>query len=357
MHNPYKDFSKVDPQREDGHRRIENSVFQALVRADLPGIEYSLVLCVLDKTWGFGKKEDVIPLSQFADATLQDRSNIRKALQSLSDKHIILINNLGPGRGKGNIYMFNKYWDTWKIDKWLPTPQLAPNVVEGTTFTEPPETPEEMLSPAPQLASNVVERTTKGNVVESTTKEGENVVKNEGNVVTPDSGKCGDIHPLNRKRKKHSKERGDINTPSSDAMQLAQLLKNLMLNNNPKAKIPDDLTRWALDIDKMIRLDNRTPPEIKAIIEFSQRDSFWCSNILSAGKLREKFDQLYLKAREKEKSSAEKKERGESYGTGGERQPGRGSPAHQQEPGKSDRFSGFKPIRSGTGEPDDGEED
>ena len=34
------------------------------------------------------------------------------------------------------------------------------------------------------------------------------------------------------------------------------------------------------------------------IIVFAQSDSFWRSNILSGKKLREKYDQLYLRARE-----------------------------------------------------------
>ena len=44
MQNPYKDFSSVNPQREDGRREIETSVFQALIRAGLSGLEYTLVL-------------------------------------------------------------------------------------------------------------------------------------------------------------------------------------------------------------------------------------------------------------------------------------------------------------------------
>lgn len=45
----------------------------------------------------------------------------------------------------------------------------------------------------------------------------------------------------------------------------------------------------------MIRIDGRTPDEIRAVIEWTQQDTFWMNNILSTGKLREKFDQLMLK--------------------------------------------------------------
>lgn len=55
----------------------------------------------------------------------------------------------------------------------------------------------------------------------------------------------------------------------------------------------DTLQRWAADIDKLIRLDKRTPDEIRRVIVWSQSPGcFWVSNILSGAKLREKFSQL-----------------------------------------------------------------
>lgn len=84
---------------------------------------------------------------------------------------------------------------------------------------------------------------------------------------------------------------------NSPEVQLSEKLQQHILDNNPKARTPKDLQKWAGEFDKMIRIDGRSIDEIKAVIEFSQSDSFWKSNILSAGKLREKFDQLYLKAK------------------------------------------------------------
>lgn len=78
--------------------------------------------------------------------------------------------------------------------------------------------------------------------------------------------------------------------------QLAKLLLDSILQNNPKFKSPD-LQKWAAEVDKMMRLDSRAIQEIHAIILFSQQDIFWRANILSMGKLREKFDQLWLKAK------------------------------------------------------------
>jgi len=74
----------------------------------------------------------------------------------------------------------------------------------------------------------------------------------------------------------------------------ADLLLQKITERNPNFKKPD-LQKWAKDIDLMIRADHRDPETIRAVIEWCQNDSFWQNNILSTKKLRDKFDQLYLK--------------------------------------------------------------
>jgi len=79
----------------------------------------------------------------------------------------------------------------------------------------------------------------------------------------------------------------------SRAMQLAALLRDLILARQPKAREKRaNLESWAEDIDKLLRIDQRTPEEIKAVIRWCQADSFWQGNIRSGRKLRDKFDQL-----------------------------------------------------------------
>ena len=75
---------------------------------------------------------------------------------------------------------------------------------------------------------------------------------------------------------------------------LSELLYSLILKNNATHKKPC-LNKWAKNIDLMIRIDKRKPDEIESMIKWCQKDAFWHKNILSTGKLREKFDQLYLK--------------------------------------------------------------
>jgi hypothetical protein len=80
-------------------------------------------------------------------------------------------------------------------------------------------------------------------------------------------------------------------------MRLAVHLQSCILENNPKAK-PPNLQKWAQVVDRMIRLDEREPDDIGMMIDWCQADEFWMCNILSPGKLREKWDQLWLKAKD-----------------------------------------------------------
>jgi len=75
---------------------------------------------------------------------------------------------------------------------------------------------------------------------------------------------------------------------------------------NPKAKKPN-IDAWAKDIEKLMRIDGRSEEEVTRVIEWVFNDDFWCKNILSGRKLREKFDQLYINM-VKHKESPKKKE-------------------------------------------------
>lgn len=87
--------------------------------------------------------------------------------------------------------------------------------------------------------------------------------------------------------------------PSPAAQRLAALLRSEIFHNKPDMKItPLQEAQWAATADRMLRIDKRSEERITAVILWAQGDSFWHKNILSMDKLREKFDQLELKARD-----------------------------------------------------------
>jgi hypothetical protein len=82
---------------------------------------------------------------------------------------------------------------------------------------------------------------------------------------------------------------------SEDSIKLTNKLIDLILRNDPKAKLPKDNNHWNLEMDRLLRIDKRTYDEVDKVISWCQNDSFWKTNILSTAKLRKQFAQLYLK--------------------------------------------------------------
>jgi hypothetical protein len=80
---------------------------------------------------------------------------------------------------------------------------------------------------------------------------------------------------------------------SSDVTELTQLLVASLRERG--VKIPGDLRSWEQTADRLLRIDERPLDEAKAVLAFSQADSFWASNILSMPKFRAQYDQLRLK--------------------------------------------------------------
>lgn len=83
---------------------------------------------------------------------------------------------------------------------------------------------------------------------------------------------------------------------NGDEVRLSKLLFSLIQKRNPKHKVPN-FQKWALHVDRLIRLDNRTPDEIEQVIMWAQGHDFWHRNILSTEKLRKQFDKLWVESR------------------------------------------------------------
>lgn len=67
----------------------------------------------------------------------------------------------------------------------------------------------------------------------------------------------------------------------------------------PNAKVPksqEDITEWAVEIERMRRLDGHTEAEIKKVLNFAITDPFWKTNIRSTKKLRKQYDTLYAQS-------------------------------------------------------------
>jgi len=230
---------------ERGYIKIPVGFVEAIARTRLPGTEIRVLLVIARKTWGWGKQRDRITLSQFAVATGLRKQHILRALRRLTQE--------------GHVTKYgNKQHVTYGISKRYTAAVTTDgnNCATTTTTTD---------TCVPSLPNTV----TLPNMVTSVTKYG-----NKG---VPPAGPT--IDTLTK------------NTYTKETLSLSELLLNLILERQPKLKRPK-IEKWAVHIDRMIRIDKRTPEEIKQVIRWCQQDDFWQSNILSTAKLREKFDQL-----------------------------------------------------------------
>ena len=84
--------------------------------------------------------------------------------------------------------------------------------------------------------------------------------------------------------------------------QLAEYLFEKMKENNPEVKEPK-LNDWANDIRLMMEIDNRKEEQVRNMITWSQSNDFWKGNILSAKKLRDKYDQMKVQANQPYKNN------------------------------------------------------
>lgn len=124
----------MGPQCEDGYTKLANELLEALCRTRIPGEPMQIFLTILRKTYGFGKKSDKIPLSQFVEATGITKTHVSRAIAKLVEMNIIITQNGNSitQNGNGSIvtYEINKHYSTWNL---LPKKVTLPKKVITVT--------------------------------------------------------------------------------------------------------------------------------------------------------------------------------------------------------------------------------
>lgn len=203
------------------------------------------------RTYGWNRTEDAISLSEFAEACGSSRAYISRQIAELIKKNIVCRVDYQPG--KIPVYSFITSindWDRGCID----IDALSANAVQG-----------------------LYDCTIQG--LHKCTR-----VNQEPGLEQPE------LELVVKTEIKTEKEREEYSRDSLP-YQLSELLLNKILEHLPGYKKPD-LQKWSWQMAALLRLDRRTPEEVKAVILFAQADPFWKANILSVGKLRKQYDQL-----------------------------------------------------------------
>jgi len=229
-----------NPQIENGYTKIANELLEALAKYRIPGEQRQCLDVILRKTYGYNKKQDSIALSQFVEMTGLKKPTVVRAIQGLLSKNLIYV--IKKDNKPAHIYEFNKHYKQWVV-----------------------------LSKKITLSKKII-----------------SVIKKDN----------PSLSLLSTTKDNTTKEKKETFLSDSIEYRLAEYLFNHILKNNPKHK-PVNIQSWAKSIDLMLRVDNREVEEIKQVIRWCQQDEFWRTNILSASKLREKYDALISKMNNK----------------------------------------------------------
>lgn len=126
-----------NPQIENGFLPIANELVEALARTYLSSYESQFLWCLFRKTYGWGKREDWIALTQIAEMTGMHLSHVSRTKKKLIERRIVT--------QTGNKIAFNKFWSQWKR---LPK-QVTPQKVTQTGLLPPPI---QVITPPPKQA-------------------------------------------------------------------------------------------------------------------------------------------------------------------------------------------------------------
>jgi len=101
------------PQLEDGHIRIANELYDAILANPFTGRQLKVLMAILRKTYGYGKKVDDMSASQIGELCGLNRTHVTATLNQLADMNIIT----KIAGVYGSIVGINKDHKSWNFDR------------------------------------------------------------------------------------------------------------------------------------------------------------------------------------------------------------------------------------------------
>ncbi|UNH30092.1 replication protein [Moellerella wisconsensis] len=250
----------------NGYTKTANDIQMLKPRLRMSGREWQCFEAVIWLTYGWNKKQDRVTNTVIAELTGLEDTHVSNAIKALAERKIIFSRKQGVMKIVG----VNTDLKAWELEKPR-TVRKLPKTVKSLPKTVKvlPETVDTQYK-----NKNSINNLTSENSNESSDRPSEKVlaVKPDAVVSTPKGDKWG----------------------NADDLTTAKWIYKRVLIISPTAKEPA-WPSWANDVRLMRQLDGRTHEQICALFSWANKDSFWCSNVLSPAKLREKWPQLEAK--------------------------------------------------------------
>lgn len=119
----------ASPQLEDGFLRIANELLEALLAFKFTHREMLVLMTIIRKTYGYGKKTDDISASQIGDMCNMARPHVTSTLNSLALRNVI---SKRPGRF-GSIIGIQKNHKKWLAQDQTEAAPASTDSVQGCT--------------------------------------------------------------------------------------------------------------------------------------------------------------------------------------------------------------------------------
>ncbi|WIF73795.1 replication protein [Proteus vulgaris] len=251
---------------DDGYTRIANELLESLSCCNLTVRQLRVMLAIIRKTYGFGKKVDRISDSQLADVSGLSRQNVNKAKKELISMNYLIL--------EGNKIGVNKEVSAWKNQSRDCVSNLKTKKVSNLETND--------VSGLETHKRNTLKKKEITNISSENSNESSDIPPEKVLAVKPDAVV--------------SSPKGN-RWGNADDLKAAQWIYSQVLIVSPSTKEPNWST-WANDIRLMRQLDGHTHQDICRMFKWANRDSFWCSNVLSPAKLREKWDTLTIQSQQ-----------------------------------------------------------
>jgi phage replication O-like protein O len=270
----------ANPQKEDGFVAIANEIMDALCRSHPGGSEGQVLWAIIRKTYGWNKQADKISISQLCEMTGLARRTIIYAMQNLEAKNMITIKRQDC---EANTIALNKDYDKWVVQ------EMDGSARKSRSYRATIE----------KQKANYKNR--------GVVQEIEASARNAQRVVQENDLDRRFLAPTKDNTKDNITKYINNYVASDEALRLGDLLFSEIIKENTKSRLANlntaakekTITGWALDIEKLIGIDKQEPSTVEEVIFFATHDDFWGANILSGKKLREKWDTLTMKMKQK----------------------------------------------------------
>ena len=250
---------------DDGFTRIANELLEAVLEADFTARQLKIVLAVIRKTYGFGKKFDRIANTQIAQITGIHHTHVCKTKNELIDMGVLAL----EGRKIG----INKTVSGWNFSGCRNSKALAKAankcLAKSANEVKPTQLNTKETIQKKERNNKRLSSENSNELSDTAPKKSLPVVRPGSAVQSPNGQKWG----------------------TDDDLRAAQWMFSKVQEVAPATATPN-WAGWANDIRLARNALNVTHREICEVFAWANADHFWQTNILSPAKLRQKWATL-----------------------------------------------------------------